>query len=267
MTSEHKYGKLTPSDFKALFLLLPQLESERTELQARIAEKPEEFAVKFLSFGFAWAHLYEIPFVQFLGRYFAVAGLGEQVSEAVASDHPVEALLDLRDSSEEMEWSGGSGGQFTYGDLLGCLHALVGNLECLLIYGSYLNDLVADARKGDIKALLNAIRIDPSVVTGPTARNLISFAVISGDQGFIDEIRKAMSGKTAKQSKYLNEFRLLMQILHELNELDRPTKEIMELVLEVGAYDTSGERGFTAEKNIRELILKAKTAKKNTISK
>ena len=264
---DKKYGKLTPEDFKSLFLLLPQLESERLWLQARIAEKAEEFVAKFLSSGFAWAHLYEIPFVEFLGRYLAVTGLDKQVSEAVAGDRSVEALFDLRDSSEEMEWSGGSGGQFTYGDLLGYLHALIGNLECLLIYGSYLNDLVAAAKEGNLKALLNAIRIDPSVVSGPTARYFISVAVIAGDQEFIDEVRKAMSGKTAKQSKYLNEFRLLMQILHELNELDRPTKEIMELVLDVGAYDTSGERGFTAEKNIRELILKAKAAKKNTISK
>lgn len=121
MTSNCKYGKLTPDDIKAIYLLLPQFESERTELQVRIAEKPEEFAVKFLSSGFAWAHLYEIPFVEFLGRYFAVTGLDEQVSEAVAGDHPVEALFDLRDSSENMEWTGGSGGQFTYGDLLGYL--------------------------------------------------------------------------------------------------------------------------------------------------
>lgn len=260
-------GKLSPDDIKSLYLLLPQLEQERQELRALIAEKPEKFASDFLSTGFTWSHLYEVPFLQLLSAYLVVTGLDKAVGEAAADENPAQALLAMPDAVKDMEWSGGAEGKFTLGDLMGYLHALVGNLECLVIYGSYLNDLIAEAKKGDFEALLRAIRIDPSVVTGTPARYLISVAVITGDQEFIDEVRKAMSGKTARQSEYLNKFRLLMQILHELNELDRPTKEIMELVLEVGAYDTSGERGFTAEKNIRELILKAKAAKKNTISK
>lgn len=267
MVSERNYGKLTPADIKSLFLLLPQLENERQELQAAIAQKPEKFAAEFLSTGFAWAHLYEVPFLQFLNSFFAVAGLDKAVADVTTSENPVEALFGLTDATEDMEWSGGAEGKYTPGDLLGYLHAVVANFDCLLIYGSYLNDLVAEAKKGDFEALYKAIRIDPSVVTGPTARNLLSFAVIAGNQGLIGDIRNAMSGKTDKQDKKLAKFRLLMQTLHEVGALDLSTKEIMELVLEVDAYDTTGEREFTAEKNIRELILKAKSLKKNTISK
>lgn len=256
-------GKLTPNDIKSLFLLLPQLENERLELQAAIAKEPEKFASEFLSTGFTWAHLYEVPFLQFLSAYLSVAGLCKVVTGAAAADNPVQAMFALPDEIEDIDWSGGDGGGFTRGDLLGYLHALAGNLECLLIYGSYLNDLVAEAKRGDLNALYKAIRIDTSVVTGPTARNLLSVAVITGDREFIDEIRKAMSGKTDKQSKYLNKFRLLMQVLHELNELGRPTKEIMEFVFEVGAY----ERAPGADKAISEQIRKAKPMKNKSISK
>lgn len=261
--AEQKFGKLAQSDIEPILLLLPQFEKERRELQARIEQRPEKFAKAFLTTGFAWAHLYEVPFLQLLSNFLAVTGVDQEVARASTQEKPLEALLSLTDKIQDMEWSGGSGGKFTPGDLLGYLHAIVGNLDCLVIYGSYLNDLIVDAKKGDLEALLKAIRIDPSVVTGSIARNLLSFAVIAGDQGFIDGIRKAMAGKTGKQAAYLKKFRFLMQLLHEVGALGLPTKELAELVFKVGAYD----RSPSAEKNVSELILKAKAMKKNAISK
>lgn len=263
MASERKYGKLTQGDIESILPLLPQLEIARQELQALVEKKPREFAEKFLTQGFAWAHLYEVPFLQLLFNFFAVAGLDQDVARATSQKEPVKALLSLLDEVEGMEWAGGSGGKFTPGDFLGYLHAIIGNMDCLAIYGSYLNELIADAKKGDLEALLKAIRIDPSVVTGSTARNLISYAVIAGDQDFIDEVRKAMAGKTGKQAVYLKNFRFLMQLLHEVGALGLPTKELSELVFKLGAYD----RRPSAGKNVSELILKAKAMKKNAISK
>ncbi|OZA27189.1 MAG: hypothetical protein B7X93_09450, partial [Hydrogenophilales bacterium 17-61-9] len=71
------------------------------------------------------------------------------------------------------------------------------------------------------------------------------------------------AGKTGKQAAYLRKFRFLMQLLHEVGALGLPTKELSELVFKLGAYD----RHPSAEKNVSELILKAKAMKKNTISK
>lgn len=257
------FGKYTSGDLQAVLLLLPQFDKERGELQALIQKHPEKFSEKFLTTGFTWAHLYEVPFLQLLFSFLAVVGVDKDVAHASTQKEPVKALLSLTDKIQDMEWSGGSGGKFTPGDLLGYLHAIVGNLDCLLIYGSYLNDLIADAKKGDLVALLKAIRIDASVVTGPTARNLISFSIVAGDQDFINEVRKAMAGKTGKQAAYLKKFRFLMQLLHEVGALGLPTKKLSDLVFSVGAYD----RSPSAAKNVSELILKAKAMKKNAISK
>ncbi|MDP2265545.1 MAG: hypothetical protein Q8J70_03240 [Thiobacillus sp.] len=131
-----------------------------------------------------------------------------------------------------------------------------------MIYGSYLNDLIAEAKIGNLEALLKAIRIDPSAVTGPTVRNFLSVSVITGDNDFVNEVRKAMAGKTGKQAAYLKKFRFLMQLLHEVGALGLPTKALSDLVFKVGAYD----RRPSAEKNVAELILKAKAMKKNAIS-
>lgn len=57
MSIELKYGKLAQSDIEPILLLLPQLAKERQELQALIEQHPENFAEKFLTTGFAWAHL------------------------------------------------------------------------------------------------------------------------------------------------------------------------------------------------------------------
>ena len=263
MREKKEYGKLTQDDIKLILPLLPQLEEVRGELQDLIAKKPEKFAKKFLTTGFVWAHLYEVPFLQLLFAFLAVAGVDKDVARIAAQDEPIKALLGFVHEIQDTDWTGGSGGKFTHGDFLGYLQAIVGNLDCLVIYGSYLNDLLADAQKGDIDALFKAIRIDPSVVTGPTARNLISFSVIAGEPGFIDEVRKAMAGKTGKQTTYLQKFRFLMQLLHEVDALGLPTKELSDLMFAVGAYD----RSPSAAKNVSELILKAKAMKKNAISK
>jgi len=263
MVSERNYGNLARGDIEAILLLLPQLEKERQELQALIEQKPEEFAEKFLTAGFAWAHLYEVPFLQLLFNFLAVAGVDQEVAHASRQAAPVEALLSLTENIKDMEWAGGSGGKFTSGDFLGYLYAIVRNLDSLVIYGSYLNDLIADAQKGDPEALLKAIRIDPSVVTSPTARHYLSVAVVMDNKGFIGEIRKAMAGNTGKQAAYLKKFRFLMQLLHESGALGLPTKEITDLVFNVGDY----ERSPSASKNVSELILKVKAMKKNAISK
>jgi hypothetical protein len=247
---EEKYGKLTQDDIKLILPLLPQLEEARGELQALIAKKPEKFAKKFLTTGFAWAHLYEVPFLQLLFGFLAVAGVDKDLARLAAQDEPIKALLSFVDEIQDKDWTGGSGGKFTHGDFLGYLQAIVGNLDCLVIYGTYLNDLLANAQKGDMDALFKAIRIDPSVV-------------IAGEQGFLDEVRKAMAGKTGKQAAYLRKFRFLMQLLHEVGALGLPTKELSDLVFSVGAYD----RSSSAAKNVSELILKAKAMKKSAISK
>lgn len=263
MPDEAKYGVFSPEDFKALFLLLPQLDKERQELQAKIAEKPEAFVEKFLATGFTWAHLYEVPFPKLLTGFLAVAGVDQLVVRASEQEAPIKAALDLPNAIEDMEWSGGTGGIFTPGDLLGYLHAVTGNLDCLLIYGCYLNELIAEARQGDMGSLLKAVRIDPSVVAGPTASFLVSVSVVEGDKLFLKAVGAAMSGKTGRQARYLKKFRLLMQALHEADELGRPTRELMELAFSVGACN----REPGAEKNVSELIRKAKKLKNNAISK
>lgn len=85
MSSGPKYGKFAQSDIEPILLLLPQIEKVREEFQALIQQHPEKFAEKFQTTGFAWAHLYEVPFLQLLFNFIAVAGLGKDVAHATVS--------------------------------------------------------------------------------------------------------------------------------------------------------------------------------------
>lgn len=257
------YGKLNANDLRIVLALLPSLEQERRDLKALIAQKPDRFAEHFLSKRFTWSHLYEQPFLQVLSGFLTVGGITDEVVQASRQNEPMKALEALVVELDQREWEGGKDGRYTPGDLLGYLYALMGNLDCLLVYGSYLCELVAEARQGKVESLFKAIRIDPSIVTGPTATFYISAAVVAGDLDFLAEVRKAMAGKTGRQAHYLRRFRLLMQILHETNALGLPTREIEELVYELGAYDDRPG----ASKNVSELIRKARRLKQNAISK
>jgi hypothetical protein len=161
----------------------------------------------------------------------------------------------------EGEWTGGTGGNFAISDLWAILYALHFNLQSLMLYGTYLNDLVAKGRAGDDVALLTAIKIDPSVITSPSAARRLSFAIAQEDRLFLGQINKAMAGKTGNQRAYLTRFRVVMVALREHGALALPTRELEELVFELGLY--SNRPG--AQKNVRELI--RKTLKRHAISK
>lgn len=261
-TDKQRFGQLSREDLKLVLSLLPMLDQQRQGLQKDIADKPEKLG-SLITSGFAWAHLYEAPFPQFLNAFLVVTGLRQEVARVSQVPEPVKALHASLIQADDVEWTRGEGGKYSTGDLVGYLHALIGNLDCLLIYGQYLNDLIVQARQGDLEALFKAIRIDPSVVTTALARNLICISVIAGDNAFIEEVRKAMAGKTGKQARYLQRFRFLVQVLREADALGLPTKQIEALMLDLKAYeDLPG-----ASKNLSELIRKAKRLKQSAISK
>jgi len=263
MSSEKLYGNLTRDDLSLVLSLLPLLEQERLGLQARIAQKPEKFS-NLIALGFTWAHLYDLSLPQLLQAFLVLTGLREEIEDvAKQPDHVQTLFTKFVESDDIEEWKGGEGGKYTMGDLIGYQFALIGNLDCLLIYGCYLNDLMAHAKQGDFKALLKAIRIDPSIVNSPLGRHLIATSVITGDKKLLEKIRTAMAGKTGRQAHYLKSFRFLMQLLHEANALGLPTKDLTSLVFELKAYSQAPG----AQKNVSELIREAKLLKKRAISK
>lgn len=146
-------------------------------------------------------------------------------------------------------------------ELFNLQFAALFSFDCLLLYGEYLNDFVAKAQHGDDAALLKGIRIDPLLLTGPTATKRLARAVITDDTPFLSELRLAMSGKTGKQANYLKKCRFILQVLHENNSLNHLTAEIADVLISLGAYSDSPN----SQKNLDTLVRKFRQLK--TISK
>ncbi|MDB5852861.1 MAG: hypothetical protein JWR22_902 [Herminiimonas sp.] len=242
-----------------LIQMLPILDDARPVLAAQM--RSSESAAEFLKPGLAWGGFYDMTITEHLACFCMVAGLLEPLVLAAATNDPVAELFKPDAGPDCQEWNGGTEGQFGWHDLLGALYSLLGSVESVVLYGYYLNELLAMSfEDGDDEALFNAIRVDPMVVTSEKAAHRISVAVVKDDQRFLKSMQNALKGKTGKQARYLKKFKFLMQLLLEAGMLGKPNKEIRALALQLGAYANDPN----AEKNLNAQILKFR--KKKTIS-
>lgn len=249
---ENEYGKLTLDQLRLLIALLPELDRLHSEMPAVFAEKQEKFN-SVLTPGFSWSHFYELPIQEHLGTIAIIAGLAPNLAEAVATDDPQQFLInDLKDGLQD--WQGGHDGLFELKHLLGVVYSTKNTLDCLMVYGYYINELIAQVRGGDSSALFKAIRIDPTVASCPTAADRISRAVMEQNKPFLHDLHTAFGGRTGDQAAYLNHFRYVMQVLREGGALEKSNNELIQLVFDLELYeDVAG-----SDKNVRELIRKAK---------
>lgn len=227
MTKE--FGKLSTDQIRQLVALLPEIESLRKEFleDIKIDPKARETVE---GVGVWWALLYEIPFEQHLAVCFKAIGLDKFVREAAKSeDPPGEVLKWAKDESliERLKPVEG----FKLFNAINLVMSVERSLESLLVWGRYLNELVAAAREGDDGSLFKAVRVDPSVVSCPSAGIRISEATIRGDRSFLRALGHALQGRTQKQAKYLREVRLAVQALHDAGMASVSDQQLRELFL------------------------------------
>ncbi|MNR84341.1 hypothetical protein D3C72_151390 [compost metagenome] len=253
----HISGKLSVEHIQQILALLPFLEQARPELAELINEKPER-ATKFLKPDIAWSVLYEMPIELHLACFSEVAGLNDFLINAASSSDPHGEMMKLDTHPDYQEWEGGTDKKYEIHHLLGVLYSLLGTIESLMLYGFYINELLAQvAENNDDDALFKAIRVDPIVITTDIAAHRIACASITANAKFFDELQKALKGKTGGQARYLKKFKVLMQILLESGQLNLPTSVIVNLAMELDTYSSNPN----AEKNLNELIRKFRKMK------
>jgi hypothetical protein len=263
MPIEKEFGKLSADQIRQLLQWLPILDSMRPEMRSSIQGRPDEFE-QMAPDGITWANLYERKIEEHLVELVIAVGAGQFVIEASQADDPAQVLLDSISVDDDDGLPDLSDDPLAMHRIFGLLYALLNSFDSLMVYGYYINELVAMARNGGLegdKALLNAVRIDPTVIAGPTGSVRLTRAVLFDDVEFLEGYRLAVQGKTGDQAAYLRKFRFVIQLLAESHVIDLPNKALIKLVIDVGAYaDTAG-----SEKNVSELIRKAK--KRYAISK
>lgn len=252
---EKEFGKFTVEQIREFINFIPQIQQDRSEYLLDLRNNPHKLN-KSMPEPLNWSWAYELSIHEHIGRLAVECGAGERLIEMSKASDPQQAVLDdikvkvdptLKPKTSRLS-------------LLALLEALACSLECVVIYGRYIHDIIADVKAGtsDSKQwLFKAIRIDPNVITCDTAQNRLCRAILLDDKEFINELQKALKGKTGSQAKYLNDFRLLMQLLSESETPDLLDSKINELVLKLGIYKNIGD----AQHNVSELIRKYKKTK------
>lgn len=269
----HKqYGKLSAADIRLLLTMLDSLEKEESELVQDILGNPAKSNKVFAQDApqLVWSNYYEMTFPECVLTIIQQFGIADELREVYKAKDQIKALAawvekqKIEDESEDNLTPNQLAQFVRFSWAIGVV--ILRNIQSLLVYGVYLNDLIKIAREGRPqkrdKALLDAIRIDPSVVGCKTGIERISRAVLMHDEQFLSKLQLALRGKLgAKEQATYKKMRYVLQVLHETNALNLSDGQLEILfVKQLNLYPDV----ISAEKNISEFTRNFKK-KKSTI--
>jgi hypothetical protein len=252
-----QFGRISADQLLLVMQWMPAVDAVEAEIRESMASNPGRIA-ELAPKGFRWSSMYELPIEEHLARLLILQGKAQFVVEASKSGDPAGVVLEELEASDDggdLEM-GVFGEAHTFAYFVGLIFALVRSFEAVAVFGRYINELIAEAKSASPKrdsALLDAIRIDATVVSGPTAARRISTAYAFGDDAFLHELRLAMNGKTGDQAVYLRKFKRAIKLLAESGALHGSATSLARRLVELGIYP----KGYTAVKNAAELIRKA----------
>ena len=258
----NSYNNFSPDDLRVLLRYIDFFDTEIAEASSEVSERQGDLT-NINQAELSWAHLYEKPFSECLAIFFVLNEMTGDLKSAAKSDNKMQALNELSakidpqldlllDNIQDIEE------QKKFITLNASLSMLfIHSIRCLMIYGFYTSELIRISRESQNikladKALLQAIRTDPSVVGCPTASKRIGRAVFFSDKKFLKKIQNAMSGKLGiRETKNYQKMRFILQVLHESGGIDLSDKELRELfVKQLNLYSDTQS---SSEKNLKEL--------------
>ncbi|RFC33297.1 MAG: hypothetical protein DID92_2727744758 [Candidatus Nitrotoga sp. SPKER] len=244
-------GELKLATIKKFVSLLPKSRKNYGKAIALVKEKRDKIETR-LPADFSWSELYELEAKQMFILTLASLGYLEGMVQAARAGLNLnqflidEATRSSEDENEEVEWSGGHKGLFCEADIYSITHAAQISARCLGIYGFYLNELVAQVRKGGKdadNAYFKAVMIDRTVLTCPTFAARLARAEFFSEKNFILRLRKAFKGKPHDSLLIHQDLRTLLQFFHEINTINSLTLNEADLLLiqELKIYQDKGD--------------------------
>lgn len=268
-----KLARIPPTDLRFLLATLPRLEAEEAEIRSLLIEKKTDiFASDCLPA--SWSHLYEHPFLEHVARIAVFFVAGDTIRKCAAAQRPIQAaeayIQQLDDDDSELTPEDKENIRPNLALVFGLVTSLLRSLQCLMAYGTYLNDLVAQVRQGNRQgddALFKAVKIDPSVMGAPSLNARISRAVLEDDQRFLSALKRAINGPLSKQHQANSDkIRFVLQVLHESKVERLNDDELHDLfVQQLALYSAPSKADVgDAAKGIRAIAGRMKKAKATT---
>ena len=169
--------------------LLPHVQNMGRELEEVLTEGG---LIKIPGGVVSWAELYELPFMRNVFVAAHTFGAGTELRELVQSATPNLAIL--RSVEDEVSGRGTKtpGSEVNPSLALGAVLSLVYNMRSFSTHGVPINVLLKIGNNGSDAALLKAVSIDPSVVTGKSLALRIARATAEKDKRFFKSLIQAI---------------------------------------------------------------------------
>lgn len=258
-------GKITSDDLVLFLELSDSFLLNADEARAKLHEKSGDLFAPDCTKP-CWCHLYELPLQQHVMQCFSMFGAQDIFRRLANSENQIRDAQSLNDqaSAEIDAWEPSDEEKEKLRRSLAVIYgqrsSLTNTFRCLMTHGVYLNDLIAVVRQGGEgaeKALLSAVKIDPTVVGCSSVIAYISQRTLLEDRKFLGDLGKAMNGKlTASEQARFDKVRLVLQALHEtgakrLSGPDLYRLFVEELELVVGDELSDSDVG-NVENNLRQ---------------
>lgn len=271
-------GKFSSTDLASFLALYPKLLEGEREARNILKEKADKIFTLDMP-GPTWSHLYELSAKEHFVTGMVAFGAQEQLKQLAQSSNQIQEIMHIADSLDEEEvdeWEPTDEERDELRKTLGAVFAItmsvMKSLYSLMVFGVYLNDLVALVRaggaKGD-KALLQAVKIDPTVLACTSVNARISRAILLDDHAFLAKVRRAMEGKlTKREQKNYQYMRIVLEVLHEagapkLSQDDLYTLFVEELKLVRGERDADEGDVANALRQFAYQFMKQKAVSQN----
>lgn len=199
------------------------------ELVAQEALAENKYLLELFKATHPWSELYSYPHVEIVVSFLRKIGWLEPIISAAQSENKTEAIVnllndlidsDLDETFERVE----SFSDDEKGACFALFFATLGNLDALAAFGKTMDQLVAEAAY-DNDALFNAVLIDRSVVAHPLIAKKISMAEMISDESFMTDLAKSISKQRTRRRQYLDESRIMIELINDVFDLDSFTNE------------------------------------------
>ena len=273
-------GNFSPGDLHLFLELSETLLSGAYEAKRILSDRENDFFAPDCEKP-VWCHLYELPIIEHAAKGAAFLGEADAIRRLAGSKNQIrEACSLLNDSDAEVDsWAPTPEDKEELRIILASVYAvsfsLTNSFRALMTFGLYLNDLIAIVRQGGAeaeKALISAIKIDPTVIGCPSAITFMSQRTLLGDTKFLGRLGAAMNGRlSASEKKHFEKVRVVLQVLLESGAKRLSAPDLYQLFVDeleiVEGDELSNSDVGNVENNLRQFayqFFKKKSVSQNS---
>lgn len=248
-----QFGPISSDDL-SMFLAIPdRLFTELDEARALLLEKRDKVFAPDAPKA-VWCHFYEFPPKEHFAHVLVAFSGVDILREIAGSPNQIQAMfsevakftLEIEGDEEELSEADLNDVRKSLQSVFGMSLSVVNSFRSLLVFGYYLNDLIAIVREGGEhadEAMLRAIKIDSTVLGCQSVVVRLSRAVMEDDRAFLRKVKNAMGGQlTKREQRNYQAMRLVLEMLHETNARQLNQDDLYQLFVDELRI-VSGERG------------------------